>query len=157
MIPRETCIRLEFDQVLAAVQPHARSQATRERIAAMLPLAESEAIEAVAGRISEICGLNRTGISLAVSEFDDIRPHLEHLRPVGALLQPVDLLAFIQVFETISLDGREVDENIRAAFAGDESVAFATIEPLDRTDDTFRHFLPPSKAKQQKGWKIVVQ
>ena len=107
MIPRETCIRLEFDQVLAAVQPHARSQATRERIAAMLPLTESEAIEAVAGRISEICGLNRTGISLAVSEFDDIRPHLEHLRPVGALLQPVDLLAFIPVLRIFGAVSRQ--------------------------------------------------
>jgi hypothetical protein len=80
------------------------------------------------------------------------------LQTLGAFFdREFNALAFFEVAETLALDSGEVDEDIRAAFAGDESVAFATIEPLDRTDDTFRHFLPPSKAKQQKGWKIVVQ
>jgi hypothetical protein len=33
-----------------------------------------------------------------------------------------------------------VDENIRAAFALDESEALAAVEPLYRADNTFAHF-----------------
>src|SRR5512143_2281393 len=52
----------------------------------------------------------------------------------------LDLLSFLQVaITTITLNGRVMDENIRSAFAGDKTVTFFTIEPLNRTTDTFRH------------------
>jgi hypothetical protein len=62
------------------------------------------------------------------------------------------MLAFFEIAETIALDSGEVDEDIRAAFAGDETVALATVEPLDRTLNTFRHFLPPEQ-NNKKGEK----
>ena len=45
-----------------------------------------------------------------------------------------DLLTFLERFETVHLDGREVRKQILAAFIGrDESEAFRVIEPFDRT------------------------
>jgi len=35
------------------------------------------------------------------------------------------------------LNGAKVDEDIRAAFSFDEAVAFGTVEPFDRADNTF--------------------
>jgi hypothetical protein len=64
------------------------------------------------------------------------------LRTFGTLFDgELDALAFFEVAITITLDGREVDEDIRSTFALDKAVALATVEPFDRTDDTFRHFI----------------
>jgi hypothetical protein len=72
------------------------------------------------------------------------------LQTFGALFDgEFHLLAFFKVAETFGLNGREVDEYIRAAIAGDEAVALAAIEPFDRTDYTFRHFLPPKQKKKK--------
>ena len=74
------------------------------------------------------------------------------LGALGALLnREFDLLAFIQVFETISLDGREMDEDILAAFASDEAVAFGAIEPFDCAGDTSGHVFAPSSKKRKVG------
>jgi hypothetical protein len=62
------------------------------------------------------------------------------LKTFGALFNSeLDLLAFLQVLETFALDGGEMDEDIRAAFALEKAVAFRSIEPFDCTVDTFRH------------------
>ncbi len=39
-------------------------------------------------------------------------------------------LAFVQRLVSFRLDGREVDENVLAGLALDESIAFAGVEPL---------------------------
>jgi hypothetical protein len=58
------------------------------------------------------------------------------LRTLRTLLDlEFDLLAFFKIPEAVSLDGRIVNEDVLAALAGDEAVAFATIEPLDRAGD----------------------
>jgi hypothetical protein len=52
----------------------------------------------------------------------------------------LNLLSFFQIAVAISRDSGEVDEYVRTVLALNESVAFAGIEPFDRTDDTFsRH------------------
>jgi hypothetical protein len=64
------------------------------------------------------------------------------LGALGALLDSeLDALTLFEVAVTVALDGGEVDENVRATFAFDKTVAFATVEPFDRTDDTFSHFI----------------
>ena len=66
--------------------------------------------------------------------------HVAGLRSLGSLFDiELDLLTFGQVAETIALDGGEMDENVLAAFALDEAEALVTVEPLDRTDYSFRH------------------
>ena len=66
------------------------------------------------------------------------------LRTLGALFNcELDLLAFLQVAETIALNGGEVNENVLSTFALDEAEALVTVEPLNRTNYSVRHCLPP--------------
>jgi hypothetical protein len=66
------------------------------------------------------------------------------LRTLGALFNiELDLLAFLQVAETIALNGGEMDENVLSTFAFDEAEALVTVEPFNCTDYSFRHVLPP--------------
>ena len=72
------------------------------------------------------------------------------LRAFIALLDfKFDLLAFIQVSETLALDGRVVDKDIRAVLTSNKAVALAAVEPLDRADDTFRHIICLLMAKEK--------
>src|SRR5215211_6546062 len=60
------------------------------------------------------------------------RPHVRGLRalgPVGDL--ELDGLALVEGLVAVALDGREVDEDVVAAVAGDEAVALLVAEPLD--------------------------
>jgi hypothetical protein len=70
-----------------------------------------------------------------------LEPHyVGGLRAFGAALDgELHLLAFVQVAKTVASDGREVDEHVVAAFALNEAVALATVEPLNRTLGSFRH------------------
>lgn len=97
MIASETLARLEFDKLLAEIERHAHSSGTIERIRSIRPLADLREIRTISGRISEIRALDRSGISLSLGSFEDIRPSLEQLRPVGAILPPLELLPFIPV------------------------------------------------------------
>ena len=70
--------------------------------------------------------------------------NVRSLRTLGALLDcEFNLLAFLQVTETVTLNGGEMDEHVRSTFALDEAEALITIEPLYCTSYTIRHFLPP--------------
>jgi hypothetical protein len=63
------------------------------------------------------------------------------LKAFGTFLgRELDALTFFQVAEAVTLDSGIMDEDIVSAFTLDEAVAFATIKPLDCTDDSFRHF-----------------
>jgi hypothetical protein len=67
----------------------------------------------------------------------------DHVAGLGTLLAFRDgefnALTFIKVAETIHLDFGIVYEDVVAVFSFNKTVAFATIEPLDRTDDSFFH------------------
>jgi hypothetical protein len=74
----------------------------------------------------------------------DQNGNVRRLRTLGSFFDSeLDLLSFIQVAETLTLNGGEVDEHVRAAFALDEAEALIPIEPLYCTSYTIRHFLPP--------------
>ena len=66
------------------------------------------------------------------------------LRSLGSLFDiELDLLTFGQVTETVALNGGEMDEHVLASWALDETETLVTVEPLDCTNYSFRHFLPP--------------
>ena len=88
--------------------------------------------------------------SLVLVDDGDVRG----LQTLGALFNcELDLLAFLQVLETISLNSGEVNEDIGAAIAFDEPVAFCSIEPFDCTVDTIRHFC---LLWQVKIWRVLI-
>jgi DNA mismatch repair protein MutS2 len=97
MIAPETLARLEFDKILTEISRHAHSAPTVARIGSITPLSDLQEIRTISGRIGEIRSLDRCGISLALGSFEDIRPSLELLRPVGVILPPLELLLFIPV------------------------------------------------------------
>ena len=64
--------------------------------------------------------------------------YITSLRTLGACLNgEFNLLAFLEVFETITLDRGEMHENIRAAIASKKAIALAAVEPFDCSDNTF--------------------
>jgi hypothetical protein len=80
---------------------------------------------------------------------------VSRLQTLGSLFDvELDLLAFLQVLEAFTLNGGEVDENVRAAFAFDEAVAFCSVEPFDYTVDTFRHFC--LLVARKKFWRVLI-
>ena len=66
------------------------------------------------------------------------RGYISSLQTFGAILDgEFHLLAFGKVSVTLCCDSREVNKNIWASLAGDETIAFVAVEPLDCADDTF--------------------
>lgn len=102
MITTATLCRLEFDKVLQAIASHARSDATVDAILAIAPLGVPAAITCSWQQVEEIRALTRQRISLRISRFKDIRPLLEQVRPDGAILATLDLLAFIPVLGSLA-------------------------------------------------------
>jgi len=83
--------------------------------------------------------------------------HVARLKTLGALFNiELDLLAFLQVLETLALNGREVDEDILTAIASEEAIALRSIEPLDCTVDTFRHVCLLMANKKYGGYSLGV-
>src|SRR6185369_16420661 len=56
---------------------------------------ERDAIVLRFGQVEEIRQLGRLGISLPLSQFEDIAEVVELVRPDGAILNPVDLALFV--------------------------------------------------------------
>ena len=72
-----------------------------------------------------LAGLRYVASLLALGAIDDLE---------------LDRLTFLERPEAIALDGREVDEYVRPAFAFNETVTLGVVEPLDLTCDTHRPF-----------------
>lgn len=73
-----------------------------------------------------------------ILEYDDVLS----LQALGAFSNcELYALSFFQIAVTITNDGIEMDEDVFALCTGNETVAFATIEPLYRTLFFFRHDL----------------
>jgi DNA mismatch repair protein MutS2 len=102
MIIRETLKRLEFDKILAEIATRVHSDVTRQRLLETMPMGELEPIRLVSGRVAEIRTLASLDIGLRLSQYEDIRPLLESLRPAGAFLTPQELLFFIPVLRVFS-------------------------------------------------------
>ena len=94
------------------------------------------------------------GFFVSVSQLVDDN-YVAGLKTLGALFNSeLDLLTFLQILETLALNGREVDEDIIAAIASEEAVALRSIEPHDCTVDTFRHFCLLMANK--KIWRVLI-
>ncbi len=99
MIAPETLSRLEFDKLLTEIARHAHSQSSTELIQTIAPTCDLGMLRMKSGRIAEIRALQRLGIPLSLSTFEDIRSSLDLLKPAGAFLSPQELLLFIPVLD----------------------------------------------------------
>jgi DNA mismatch repair protein MutS2 len=102
MIRKEMVRTLEFDRILQEIARYCHSGASRDAVLDILPLPEEDAIAGRFGLVEEIRALTSQGIALRISTFEDVIPVLEKLRPVGAVLAPLELVGFIPLLRTLA-------------------------------------------------------
>ncbi len=123
MIPVATREQLEFHKLLTLTAEAAHSEASRKAIRAIEPLSSAAAIQQRQARIEEVRRLDREGIPLSLVPFFDLQPFLNRVRPQGAILEPIELTAFVPVLglvETLGLQIRDRDDlpNLRRLIEG---------------------------------------
>lgn len=102
MIKKESLRALEFDKILLAAAGHTRSGVSRARILDDIrPLGSRQEIEKRLSLIGEIRRLSDAGAPLPVSNFEDITPVLERLRPEGSAVEPPELLLVSNVLRIV--------------------------------------------------------
>jgi DNA mismatch repair protein MutS2 len=140
MIRKEMVRTLEFDRILQEISRYCHSGASRDAVLGMLPLAEEEAIAGRFGRVEEIRNLISQGISLRISSFEDVRPILEKLRPLGAVLAPLELVNFIPLLENLAAIAGQIayrnDIPLLRELAGSVSGFPDILDPLKRSLDS---------------------
>ena len=145
MIAPETLSRLEFDKLLTEIARHAHSESSVELIHAIYPSCDLALLRERSGRIDEIRVLQRMGISLSLSAFEDIRPSLDLLKPVGAFLTPQALLLFIPVLDVFAAVARQFSHR-------DDIPLLKTLQPQLKG---FPEILEPLKASIDHDGSIL--
>jgi DNA mismatch repair protein MutS2 len=101
MIADSTLEQLEFPKLLRLIADFTHSEPSRRAVLAIRPLGGAEAILERQARIEEIRRLHREGRPLPLAPFEDLTPLLNRVRPLGAILEPLELAAFIPVLQMI--------------------------------------------------------
>ena len=110
MIPAATREQLEFHKLLILTAEAAHSEASRKAIRSIEPLGSEEAIQQRQVRIEEVRRLDREGVPLSLVPFVDLQPFLLRVRPQGAILEPIELTAFVPVLGLIDTLGLQIRE-----------------------------------------------
>jgi len=110
MIPVATREQLELDKLLILMAEAAHSEASRKAIRSIEPLGSKEAIQQRQDRIEEVRRLDREGVPLSLVPFVDLQPFLARVRPQGAILEPIELAAFVPVLGLIEALGLQIRE-----------------------------------------------
>jgi len=140
MIRKEMVRTLEFDRILQEISRYCHSGASRDAVLAILPFPAEEAIAGRFGMVEEIRNLTSQGIALRISSFEDVRPVLEKLRPVGSVLSPLELVAFIPLLRTLAAIATQLsfrsDIPLLLELAGSVSGFPDILDPLERSLDS---------------------
>ncbi len=91
---------LEFPRLLDLVGAHARSEAGRRSVHAIVPFATTEEIKRRQQLVGEIMTMSAQGAPLRMSGFPDIGPLLARAKPDGAVLEALELAGFIPMLGT---------------------------------------------------------
>lgn len=102
MIKKESLQILEFDKILDVISRFSNSDASQKSILEIHPLNDREEIEKRFGQIKEVQKLAQEGTPLKLSHFRDIYQLIEKVKPEGAVLDPLELIAFMPVLRIIS-------------------------------------------------------
>jgi DNA mismatch repair protein MutS2 len=101
MIKKESLQALEFDKILTAISRFSNSDVSQESVLRICPLNNRKDIEKRFGQIKEIQKLSQEGTSLKLSHFQDIYKFIEKVKPDGAVLEALELTAFLPVLRII--------------------------------------------------------
>ncbi len=102
MVKRSPVEALEFDRVLDIVSTYAHSEAARLAVAALRPLGSVEDIAGRASTVQEIRRLIEEQAPLGFARYEDITAAVERAKIEGAVLEAVDIRAFVPPLEIIS-------------------------------------------------------
>ena len=88
---------LEFAQAMEVVAARAATPMGRDRVLQLTPIAEPESVRAELSRVCEVQYLLRSDSGWAPAVFPDARRPLGALEPEGGTLDPIHILAFLQL------------------------------------------------------------
>ncbi|MBS1234900.1 MAG: MutS2 family protein [Nitrospirae bacterium] len=97
MITDNSLCLLEFHKLLAVISAFAHSEGTKEAVLNIRPFQNREEIETRFGQIQEIRRISQENNPLKLSSFTDISYFIKRARPEGAVLEAVELSAFVPV------------------------------------------------------------
>jgi DNA mismatch repair protein MutS2 len=139
MVRREAVRTLEFDRILQEICRWCHCGAARDAVLDILPLSGREEIGRRFGMVEEIRSLTAQGVPLRISAFEDVAPILEKLRPVGAVLAPLELVSFLPLLRTLAAVAAQLayrtDIPLLREMAGSITGFPDILDPLDRSID----------------------
>ena len=95
MIPQNSLDLLEFTKLLEIIAQYAKSDASQNAILSLIPLSRKEEIETRFSCIEEIRRMSQEKRPLNILPFKDIVPVLQTVRPEDSMLEPSDLVCFM--------------------------------------------------------------
>ena len=116
MITDNSLFLLEFHKLLSVISAYAHSEGTKEAVLNIRPFQRREEIETRFGQIQELHRISQQGNPLKLSAFSDISHFIKRARPEGAVLEAVELSAFVPVLSIAS--------EISSQIMGDEELPF---------------------------------
>jgi len=140
MVRREAVRTLEFDRILQEISRWCHCGVSRDAVLGIRPLSGREEIARRFGMVEEIRNLTAQGVPLRISAFEDVAPILEKLRPVGAVLAPLELVSFLPLLHTLAAVaaqmGYRTDIPLLREIAGSITGFPDILDPLDRSLDS---------------------
>jgi len=119
MIKDDSLFLLEFHKLLTVISESAHSEGTKEAVLSIRPLQSREEIERRFGQIQETRRISQEDNSLKLSAFSDISHFIRRVRPEGAVLDAVELSAFVPVLTIASELAVQIMENPELSFLKD--------------------------------------
>ncbi len=119
MITDNTLSLLEFHKLLAKISVFANSEGTKEAVLNIRPFQNREEIEERFGEIQEIRKLSQEDNSLKLSAFTDISHLLRRAKPEGAVLEAIELSAFVPLLRIASEISEQILGNPELGFLRD--------------------------------------
>ena len=122
MITDNSLFLLEFHKLLSVISAYAHSEGTKEAVLNIRPFQKREEIETRFGQVQELRRISQQGNPLKLSAFSDISHFIKRARPEGAVLEAVELSAFVPVLSIASEILSQIMEDQELPFLRDLSV-----------------------------------
>ncbi len=119
MITDNSLFLLEFHKLLSVISAFAHSEGTKEAVSKIRPFQRREEIETRFGQVQEINRISQQGNPLKLSAFSDISHFIKRSRPEGAVLEAVELSAFVPVLSIASEISSQIMEDQELLFLRD--------------------------------------
>ena len=102
MISENSLELLEYPKLLGIIAEQAHCPATHQAVLAIRPYGNLPDILQRQRLVEELRRLSAEGSPLRFFPFADLKPFLEKVRPVGAVLDPLELSAFMPLLQLSS-------------------------------------------------------